>query len=224
MTNHAINADYSQRVVVDTELLSFAPSPAPGVWRKRLELSGGVEDGRVTSVVRYDPGASYPLHDHPEGEEILVLQGDFCDERGSFREGSYQLNPEGFRHAPYTRNGCTLLVKLRQYGGEGREVVLLDTHTGRWVDRGIPGVRSQELYRSDRYSDAIRLTEFDAGTKAPEIHLPLGEEVFVLRGSFEDEYDSYGSGTWLRMPKGFSHTPSSAEGCLLYVKSGGFPA
>lgn len=218
-----LNSDYALRVVVDTNSLEWVESPSQGVWRRRLELTGDPEQGRVTSLVRYDAGAKFPSHDHPMGEEILVLDGVFSDERGDFRRGTYQLNPPGFSHAPFTDSGCTIFVKLRQYGGPGRDVVLKHTDQGQWVDRGIPGVRSQILYRSDALHEFARLTEFAAGTAAPRVELPDGEEVFVLSGCLEDEFGSYPMGTWLRMPRGAHHTPRSEVGCTLYVKSGGFP-
>ena len=64
--------------------------------------------------MRFAEGASFAAHDHPEGEEILVLDGVFSDERGDWPEGSYLLNPEGFQHAPFSVEGCLLFVKLRQ--------------------------------------------------------------------------------------------------------------
>ena len=76
------------------------PSPSGAVLRKRLHLVGPPESGQVTSVVRYQPGATFPEHGHPEGEEILVLDGTFSDEHGDWPAGTYLLNPEGFHHAP----------------------------------------------------------------------------------------------------------------------------
>ena len=218
-----LNADYDKRVVIDTGTLEVVSAPVPGVWRKRLELMGPTESGRVTSIVRYAAGARFPAHDHPDGEEILVLEGEFCDERGCFNAGSYQLNPQGFRHAPFTVSGCVLFVKLRQYGGPRRETILIDTHSGEWIDRELPGVRSLVLYHSPDHPDYTRLTELLPQAQLPSVELPLGEEIFVLRGEFRDEFGHYGSGTWLRLPAGSRHTPHTETGALLYVKSGGFP-
>ena len=53
--------------------MEWAPSPSRSVWRKRVHLVGPPESGQVTSVVRYEPRSRFPAHDHPEGEEILVL-------------------------------------------------------------------------------------------------------------------------------------------------------
>lgn len=203
--------------VVGDDLL-WQPSPAAHVWRKRLYHAGLPEAGTVTSIVRYDAGARFPSHEHPEGEEILVLSGTFSDERGDFGAGSYMLNPEGFSHAPFSREGCVLFVKLRQYPGLDRECVLLQTDPGSWRARQ-PGARSMTLYRSPSHADHIRLTEIDPGARLPAIALPEGEEIFVLRGTLEDELGAHASHTFLRLPPGSSHTPRSPRGCLLYVCS-----
>lgn len=198
--------------------LAWQPSPSPTVWRKRLFHSGAPEAGQVTSIVRYDAGSTFHEHGHPEGEEILVLSGTFSDERGDFPAGSYMLNPEGFRHAPSSREGCVLFVKLRQYAGLDRERVLLQTAAAPWRERA-PGVRSLDLYRSERYPDHIRLTELAAGAEPPRVALPGGEEIFVLSGELADEHGIHPAHTWLRYPPGASHTPRSPGGCLLYVCS-----
>ena len=122
-----INGDLSQRAAMHTAQMEWTSSPSGTVWRKRLHLVGEPESGQVTSVVRFAPDAEFAAHDHPEGEEILVLEGVFTDERGDWPAGSYLLNPEGFRHHPSSSEGCLLFVKLRQYGGEGRESVALKT-------------------------------------------------------------------------------------------------
>ena len=73
----AINGDLSVRAVADTSRMDWAPSPSASVWRKRVHRVGPAESGQVTSVVRYDPDSEVPVHDHPDGEEILVLDGVF---------------------------------------------------------------------------------------------------------------------------------------------------
>ena len=218
-----LRSDFTRRIAVDTNRLEWQASPSATVWRKRLDLVGEAESGRVTSVVRYDPEASFPAHDHPDGEEILVVSGTFSDERGDFPAGTYMLNPEGFRHAPFSREGCVLFVKLRQYGGAGRQSVLIQTRDERWQPRGIDGIDSIPLYSSPAHHESVRLTRLAPGTVAPLVELPLGEEIFVLEGELRDDQGTYPAGTWLRLPRRAAHTPSSPVGCTLYVKAGGFP-
>lgn len=64
--------------------------------------------------MRYEPNSKFSQHDHPEGEEVLVLDGVFSDEHGDWPKGTFLLNPEGFRHAPFSKDGFVLFVKLRQ--------------------------------------------------------------------------------------------------------------
>ena len=81
-----LNGNLQQPVCVDTETMDWTASPSGTVWRKRVHRVGPAESGQVTSVVRYQPGASFPPHDHPEGEEILVLDGVFSDAAGFCRD------------------------------------------------------------------------------------------------------------------------------------------
>ncbi|MBM1688178.1 cupin domain-containing protein [Sulfitobacter geojensis] len=45
-----------------------------------------------------------------------------------------------------------------------------------------------------------------------------GEEFIVLNGVFQDEHGDFPAGTYVRNPPTTSHTPSSAEGCTIFVK------
>ena len=101
-----INADLKQRAVIETEALDWVASPAPGVERRMLDRDGA-ESGRATSVVRFAAGSEFPPHDHPGGEEFLVLEGTFSDETGDLGPGTYVRNPVGSRHKPASRDGCT---------------------------------------------------------------------------------------------------------------------
>ena len=214
-----INADFSQFAVVHTNDVEWQQSPTAGIWRKRLELSGEVESGRVTSLVRFDPGAKFPDHPHPNGEEILVLDGVFSDEMGDYTAGSYILNPEGTHHAPWSENGCTLFVKLQQYPGKDRPQMVIDTNAGDWQAGRLPNQEILPLYNDPGPSKAVtRLSRFGPGTDCGIDEHPGGEEAFVLEGGLEDENGRYETGTWFRYPAGSRHDPTSPEGCLLYVK------
>ena len=214
-----LNADLSQRVVVSTAAMDWQESPSPNVLRKRLDLIGPPEAGRVTSVVQYKPNSRFPSHPHPDGEEILVLEGVFADEHGRYPAGTYLLNPEGFSHAPFSEEGCVLFVKLRQYPGTERRHFAIDTHGADWQDGG-PGREVLPLYGEDGYPESIRLVRLAPGTEVPEHDHPGGEEVFVLEGGIEDEDGRYGAGDWLRSPAGSRHRVRSEQGCLMYVKVG----
>jgi anti-sigma factor ChrR (cupin superfamily) len=221
--NDPINGDLSVRAAADTESMEWTPSPSGTVWRKRVHLVGAPESGQVTSIVRYEPESSFPAHGHPEGEEILVLDGVFSDEHGDWPAGTYLLNPEGFRHAPYSKEGCLLFVKLRQFPGRDREHIAVDTNYLEWQPGTAHGISLKPLYAQGGYSDTVRLERWQPGADPGLVSYEYGAELFVLEGSFSDDEGDYGKGSWLRLPAGASHHPHSAEGCLLYIKQSGLP-
>ena len=203
--------------------MAWAPSPSGTVWRKRVHLVGPPESGQVTSVVRYEPRSRFPAHDHPDGEEILVLEGVFSDEHGDWPAGTYLLNPEGFRHAPFSEPGCVLFVKLRQFPGRDRNHVVLDTTKLSWQPTGIPGISGKTLYEQTGFSDVTCLERWAPGSEAGSTTYEQGAELFVVEGEFADEAGTYSQGWWLRQPAGSRHRPRSERGCTLYVKRAGLP-
>ena len=219
----AINGNLSVRSTADTAAMAWTPSPSGSVWRKRVHLVGPPEAGQVTSVVRYQPNSSFHAHDHPDGEEILVLDGVFSDEHGDWPAGTYLLNPEGFRHAPFSKAGCTLFVKLRQSPGRERRHVCLDTNSAAWHTTMIPGITSKLLYAQDGFSDRMSLERWSRRFDPGSIVHAQGVEMFVIEGEFADESGSYAAGSWLRLPIGSTHRPRTTDGCTLYAKRGGFP-
>src|SRR5262245_66033378 len=54
VSNEHLNADFTQRVVIDTTRLPWIASPQSGVERRMLDRIGG-EVARATSLVRYAP-------------------------------------------------------------------------------------------------------------------------------------------------------------------------
>jgi anti-sigma factor ChrR (cupin superfamily) len=218
-----LNGDLSVRASADTASMDWMPSPSGTVWRKRVHLVGAPESGQVTSIVRYEPESSFPAHDHPEGEEILVLDGVFSDEHGDWPAGTYLLNPEGFRHAPYSKDGCLLFVKLRQFPGRDRQHVVIDTSDLEWQPGPRPGISLKPLYAQRGYTDTMRLERWQPGVDPGVASYEHGAELFVLEGSFSDDEGEYGKGSWLRLPSGATHDPRSANGCTLYIKQSGLP-
>lgn len=215
-----INADLSQRVVIDTNAMDWQASPSPTVWRKRLYHSGAVETGPVTSVVKYDRGSSFSRHEHPEGEEIFVLDGVFSDDSGDYPAGTHILNPEGFGHTPYSRDGCVLFVKLRQYAGSDRPQRRTDTNILAFEPRGRSGISEMPLYSQEGYDGRTSLIRFAPGTQGPKHGHPWGEEVLVLDGTLEDEFGVYPPGTWIRNPVDSVHQPFTKDGCTFFLKTG----
>jgi anti-sigma factor ChrR (cupin superfamily) len=216
-----INDDLTRRAVVHTAEIQWVASPLPGVLRKMLDRVGE-EVARATSLVRYVPGSIFSQHEHGLGEEILVLDGLFSDEHGHYPVGTYLRNPPGSSHAPFSRDGCDLFVKLRQFAPDDLTRVVIDTRKGTWQPGRVAGVDGMLLHQHGE--ERVALVRWAPGIAYPRHEHPGGEEVFVIAGDLEDEHGRYPQGTWLRQPAGSAHAPVSRGGCLLYVKSGHLPA
>lgn len=212
-----INADLTQRAVVRSDELPWVESPLPGVDRRMLERDGE-EVARATSIVRYAPDSVFSAHSHGGGEEFLVLEGVFSDESGDFGPGMYVRNPPGSQHTPRSESGCTIFVKLRQMDPDDQEFVRIDTTSAPWRRGPVSGVSEMPLH--ERGSERVRLVKLAPGTRLDPHQHGGGEEILVLEGAFEDELGRYPKGTWLRNPDGSAHRVFSAEGCMLYVKTG----
>ena len=213
-----INADLSQRAVVESTALPWVPSPMPGVYRRMIERDGG-EVARVTTIVRYEPNSRFSAHVHTGGEEFLVLDGIFSDQYGDFPAGTYVRNPVGSKHAPHTDDGCTILVKLQWMHGDDQVFVRINTNDqDLYAETGTPGIQFLRLHSFGGATETILIMA--VGTKLPERVLPGGEEFFVLTGSCEDQLGVYPAGAWVRSPIGAAGYLSSPEGCRLLMTQG----
>lgn len=215
-----LNADYARRVVIDTATLAWADSPVPGIRRRMLDRDGG-EVARATSIVEYAPGSQFTPHVHDGGEEILVLEGVFADESGSYGPGTYLRNPPGSSHAPGSPTGCALFVKLRHFDPDDRERVVVDTRSAEWRPGLVPGLSVMPLAQFGTQHTA--LVRWAPGTRFHPHRHHGGEEILVLEGVFADEHGRYPAGTWIRSPHLSEHRPFSEEGCTLLVKTGHLP-
>jgi quercetin dioxygenase-like cupin family protein len=81
----------------------------PGVRLRMLRMSRDL--GIFTALVRMEPGAVYPAHDHAMGDDCFVLQGELQVGDVLLRAGDYQYAPAGTCHVEQrTATGCLLLI------------------------------------------------------------------------------------------------------------------
>ncbi len=83
---------------MDLDRVSFRPTRHPGIeihFYHRDKASG-----HAAVMIRMAPGASYPRHRHRGPEELLILQGGFEDEHGSYGEGEFVRYEDGSIHHP----------------------------------------------------------------------------------------------------------------------------
>ncbi len=107
----------SRRIVRVDDERSFVPfdrygASIPGMtW---LNLSYDRGSGQGTFLLRMAPGARSRPHEHTNGEEFLVLEGELVDNDGTvFREGDYVAFLPGTRHVSAAPGGCLLAVFMR---------------------------------------------------------------------------------------------------------------
>ena len=95
-----------------------------------------------------------------------------------------------------------------------------DTATAAWQTGAEDGVARCILERAEEAGHVTFVGRFPAGFGIPPHPHPGGEEVLVLDGSFFDGDGSYPAGSYLRLPRGYTHATETPEGCTLFVKVG----
>jgi anti-sigma factor ChrR (cupin superfamily) len=215
-----LNMNFTKPVCLRPDEQQWISSPADGVSRVHLEREAE-ESGHTTSFVKFAPDSYFPPHTHPQGEEIYVLEGVFSDENGDYPAGTYLRNPPDSSHKPFTKEGCTLFVKLEQFHKDDLTPVVLTPEQQQWRP-GIGNLKVLPLHTHHTESTALVLWPANEVFQ-PHTHFG-GEEVVVISGRFIDEYGEYPAGSWIRSPHMSRHYPRVEEETLIYVKVGHLPA
>lgn len=80
----------------------------PGVDIYRLYGDG--HQGAAAALLRYQPGARVPMHDHTGFEHIFVLSGSQTDQNGEYQTGTLVINPPTTNHSVVSETGCIVLA------------------------------------------------------------------------------------------------------------------
>lgn len=218
-----LNMDFEKTVIIDTEQAEWVPSPKAGVWRKPLAREEA-EQGHATSIVKYEPGASFSPHDHPKGEEILVLDGTFSDATGDFSSGTYFRNPAGFKHAPFSKEGCLILVKLHQFQSRDNKRVSIDTNYNNFVNNPTNTENNHVLRLHSYREEAVTILFCREGQAvAPRTdENPIGRELFILSGAITEGSNQHKKGTWIRCAATDTRQWTAQKDSVIWFKSGHF--
>ncbi|ETX09499.1 cupin [Marinomonas ushuaiensis DSM 15871] len=211
-----LNMDFAQTVFMHTNKIDWIASPMSGVYRKPLAREES-ERGHATSLVRYQAESVFRAHPHPLGEEILVLQGVFSDEKGDYKAGSYFRNPPGSSHAPHSVEGCLLLVKLHQFQVSDLNQVYIETPSI-WssdIDEVLPLYQ----YGTERVW-LVRMS--NSKNLMAQLELSCSVELFVVSGEAKYGDRVIVSGDWLREPNFSLDLWSVESACFIWIKSGHF--
>ena len=66
--------------------------------------------GAAAALLRYEPGAGVPAHEHLGYEHILVLDGAQSDEHGDYPAGTFVVNRPHSVHRIASEAGCVVLI------------------------------------------------------------------------------------------------------------------
>jgi len=213
-----INADFSLPALVVPAADAWIESPETGVDRLMLDRIGG-EVARATSLVRYAAGSSFPEHRHPLGEEFLVLDGVFSDEHADYPAGTYVRNPPGTSHAPSSRDGCRIFVKLRQFDPDDLEPVVVDTSASEGWSGSVPA----RLHLHRHGSEHVEMLRLSRGEVFEFTAPDGGAEILIVKGTLEVDGESLPSESWLRMPAGATRLLAAGKNAVLWTKTGHLP-
>ncbi|MEL6681042.1 MAG: cupin domain-containing protein [Pseudomonadota bacterium] len=211
-----LNADFTQRVLIQTDELPWTPSPMAGVDRRMLDRIGD-EIARATSIVRYAPGSHFSAHTHTGGEEFIVLAGTFQDEHGDYPAGTYVRNPPTTSHTPGAAEGCTIFVKLWQFDPDDR------TQFRMAMDTNLEG---DQIKAKTLHKDARETVRFIALAPDAVLHeKPAGgAEILMIAGSGIEDEEVLKQGAWLRLPEGAPlKLRAGPTGAKLWIKTGHLP-
>jgi anti-sigma factor ChrR (cupin superfamily) len=102
------NANDHSCIRINTSTAKWLPGMVQGLHVMPLHEFDGVG----TALVRWSPNTIFNPHVHPGGEEILVLEGVFYDEHGTYPQGTWIRSPRYSKHAPFTKSeGALIYVK-----------------------------------------------------------------------------------------------------------------
>jgi len=86
-------------------------------WREtrwpKIQMKVLLEDkdsGLMTALMRWEPGAELPLHEHTRIEQTYVLEGSLADDEGVCTSGNFVWRPEGSRHVARSPDGALMIA------------------------------------------------------------------------------------------------------------------
>lgn len=180
----SLNMDRKKTLLKNSEDHVWVPSPGGEVLRCQFERQYS-ESGWANSLVRYPKGATFHEHGHPGGEQFVVLEGIFSDHRGHFSEGTYVQNPIGYRHAPFSREGCLIFVRL---GALQESSPMMAVPIDFQDDKKVLQTGENDWIE---FSHLAKGGQFTA----------TGSEIFILDGELATPEASFKKYSWLRIAK-----------------------
>ena len=103
--NHTGLGDLASRFV-EVDSLPWEETRFDGIQVKTLLTDSS---GLLTTLVKMQPGAILPDHEHVEFEQSWVIEGRLVDDEGEATAGNYVWRPGGSRHSAHAPDGALIL-------------------------------------------------------------------------------------------------------------------
>ncbi len=94
--------------VIASNSLEWKESEEKGFWTR--ELFTDPSTGKVTMLMKVEPGAFADDHAHDVLEQIYVLEGDFYDQNQTYIAGDFIARRPGAIHRTGSKNGAVVLL------------------------------------------------------------------------------------------------------------------
>ena len=108
---HQMSARDMEAVRIDTRSAPWRP----GIGGLQVMPLHAFENEQV-ALVKWPAGECFRPHRHYGGEEILVLSGEFADEYGRYRSGTWIRSPHLSQHHPFVDRETLIWVKTGHLG------------------------------------------------------------------------------------------------------------
>jgi anti-sigma factor ChrR (cupin superfamily) len=172
---------------------------------------------RRAQLMRFEPGATLPMHRHVGDELLYVIEGSVSDEFSTVAAGSVGYRPEGCVHSVTSKNGATTFAIISgsiepaiEIGTAppSRTIVLSDMP---WTEL-LPGLHAKLFWSDPATKRRALLGRFDPGAKLPR-HKHIGDELlFMIEGSNFDESGELRTGNLSYFANGCVHEVVSKNG------------
>ena len=202
-----MNDNYETRVLINTNDLEWENTQNKGIYKKLLSK----KEDEETSILKIEESSKLNNNSKINSVEIFVLEGIYKNEFGEFKSGTYLNLPNENEAFISSNTGCVIFRK--ENCDKGVENIIIDTNSTPWL-KGQGNLEVMPLFTQTALVKWPQNERF-----IPHKHWG-GEEIFVLKGRFMDEYGIYPKGSWIRSPHLSTHFPFVEEETIIFVKTG----
>lgn len=202
-----MNDNYETRALINTNDLEWENTQNKGIYKKLLSK----KENEETSILKIEENSKLNNDSKINSVEIFVLEGVYKNEFGEFKSGTYLNLPNENEAFVTSSSGCVIFRK--ENCDKGIENIIIDTNSTPWL-KGQGNLEVMPLYTQTALVKWPQNERF-----IPHKHWG-GEEIFVLKGRFMDEYGIYPESSWIRSPHLSTHFPFVEEETIIFVKTG----